>query len=115
MMRVIVVRDGRELSPAPAGKRGEVARFLARVRHLVQDEGFAVNPRKGRVERAGGRQSDAVGSRGLKDDVEVLGLVTGFESRLAVAREKALGFDIQRPALAGTAANRFNHFVNVRA
>ena len=41
---------------APEGKRGEVARLLARVRHVVEEEGFAINPKKGRVQRRGGRQ-----------------------------------------------------------
>lgn len=42
---------------APPGKRGELGRFLAKVRHIVEDEGFNVNEKKGRVQRAGGRQS----------------------------------------------------------
>jgi retron-type reverse transcriptase len=31
--------------------------LLARVRHIVSEEGFRINPKKGRVQRAGGRQS----------------------------------------------------------
>jgi hypothetical protein len=42
---------------AAAGKREEVGRLLARVRHLAGDEGFTVHPRKGRILRSGGRQS----------------------------------------------------------
>lgn len=42
---------------AASGRRGEVAMLLARVRHIVVEEGFALNPQKGRVQRAGGRQS----------------------------------------------------------
>jgi hypothetical protein len=42
---------------APPGKREAAAMFLARVRHIVTEEGFAVNPKKGRVQRSGGRQS----------------------------------------------------------
>jgi hypothetical protein len=41
---------------APEGKRGEIPMLLARVRHVVQDEGFALNPKKGRIQRAAGRQ-----------------------------------------------------------
>jgi retron-type reverse transcriptase len=41
---------------APTGHREEIGRLLARVRHLVQEEGFALNPKKGRVQRKGGRQ-----------------------------------------------------------
>jgi retron-type reverse transcriptase len=42
---------------APEGKRGEVPMLIARVRHILEQEGFQVNPRKGRVQRAAGRQS----------------------------------------------------------
>jgi RNA-directed DNA polymerase len=41
---------------APPGKRGEIGRLMARVRHLVAEEGFTLNGKKGRVQRAGGRQ-----------------------------------------------------------
>jgi RNA-directed DNA polymerase len=42
---------------APPGKRSELPMFLARVRHIVDEEGFALNPRKGRVQGAARRQS----------------------------------------------------------
>jgi RNA-directed DNA polymerase len=42
---------------APPGKRAELGMFLARVRHIVAEEGFAINPKKGRIQRAGRRQS----------------------------------------------------------
>ncbi len=42
---------------APPGKREDIGRFLAKVRHIVEDEGFAINEKKGRVQRAGGRQT----------------------------------------------------------
>jgi RNA-directed DNA polymerase len=41
---------------APRGKRGEVARLLAAIRHIVEDEGFRINDKKGRVQRCGRRQ-----------------------------------------------------------
>src|SRR6185503_17543164 len=41
---------------APPGKRDEIGRLMARVRHLVAEEGFTLNGKKGRVQRAGGRQ-----------------------------------------------------------
>jgi retron-type reverse transcriptase len=41
---------------APPGKRAEIGRLMARVRHLVAEEGFTLNGKKGRVQRAGGRQ-----------------------------------------------------------
>jgi retron-type reverse transcriptase len=37
--------------------RGDIGLLMARVRHIVEEEGFAINPKKGRVQRAGGRQS----------------------------------------------------------
>jgi len=40
---------------ASEGKRDALAMFLARVRHIVTEEGFAINPDKGRVQRSGGR------------------------------------------------------------
>ena len=42
---------------APKGHRGDVPMLLARVRHIVGEEGFALNPKKGRVQRSGRRQS----------------------------------------------------------
>jgi retron-type reverse transcriptase len=36
---------------------GDLAMLLARVRHIVTEEGFALNPNKGRVQHAGGRQT----------------------------------------------------------
>lgn len=42
---------------APREKRGEMGMFLARVRHILTEEGFALNPKKGRVQRACRRQS----------------------------------------------------------
>jgi retron-type reverse transcriptase len=38
-------------------KLGDVPMLMARVRHIVDEEGFVVNPKKGRVQRASGRQS----------------------------------------------------------
>jgi retron-type reverse transcriptase len=40
-----------------AGGREGVAMLLARVRHIVSDEGFTLHPEKGRVQGRGGRQS----------------------------------------------------------
>lgn len=82
---------------APEGRRESVAMLLARVRHVVQDEGFALNPKKGRVQRAAGRQ-----------------LVTGIvvNDRLAVPREevrrlRAILHGARKTGLA--AQNRENH------
>lgn len=41
---------------APPAHREEIPRLLAKVRHVVEEEGFAINPKKGRVQRRGGRQ-----------------------------------------------------------
>jgi retron-type reverse transcriptase len=42
---------------AGEGKRPQIGMLMAKVRHIAQDEGFQLNPRKGRVQRAGGRQT----------------------------------------------------------
>lgn len=39
------------------GREGEIPLLLARVRHIVDEEGFALNPKKGRIQRAAGRQT----------------------------------------------------------
>ncbi|MGC4119930.1 MAG: reverse transcriptase family protein [Myxococcales bacterium] len=44
-------------SPSPTSAGDGVAMMLARVRHIVDEEGFAINVKKGRVQRASGRQS----------------------------------------------------------
>jgi RNA-directed DNA polymerase len=42
---------------APAGKRGEIGMLMARVRHILTEEGFTLHPDKGKVLRSGGRQT----------------------------------------------------------
>lgn len=42
---------------APPEKKGDLPMLLARVRHIITDEGFALNPKKGRVQRRAGRQT----------------------------------------------------------
>jgi retron-type reverse transcriptase len=42
---------------APPGKRGELGRLHAMVRHALEDEGFALNPKKGRVQSVANRQT----------------------------------------------------------
>jgi retron-type reverse transcriptase len=42
---------------APEGKRAEVPVLLARIRHVVREEGFVIHPEKGRVQRSAGRQT----------------------------------------------------------
>lgn len=58
---------------APAAHRQEIPRLLAKVRHVVEEEGFAINPKKGRVQRRGRRQ-------------EVTGVVVN--DKLGVKREE---------------------------
>lgn len=74
-----------------------VGYLFARVRHIVQAEGFAINEAKGRVQRAGGRQ-------------EVTGIVVNHGltvRREEVKRLRAILHDAQKNGLA--AANRKNH------
>jgi retron-type reverse transcriptase len=42
---------------ADEGHRGELPVLIAKVREIVEDEGFALNPKKGRVQRKSARQS----------------------------------------------------------
>ncbi len=42
---------------ADEGHRGELPVLFAKIREIVEDEGFAVNPKKGRVQRKSARQS----------------------------------------------------------
>lgn len=41
---------------APSGHRPEIPMVMASVRHIVQEEGFVLNRKKGRVQRCAGRQ-----------------------------------------------------------
>jgi RNA-directed DNA polymerase len=82
---------------APTGHRDEIARLLASVRHILEEEGFAVQLKKGRVQRRGGRQ-----------------IVTGIvvNERLSVPREeirrlRAILHNAKRTGLA--AQNREGH------
>jgi retron-type reverse transcriptase len=82
---------------APSGKRGEIALLIARVRHILSEEGFSLNPRKGRVQRAAGRQS-------------VTGIVVN--DKLSVPREEVrrLRAILHRAGKTGLAAqNREGH------
>lgn len=47
-----------ELQDVGEGKKGrkDLGMLLARIRHIVTEEGFAINPKKGRIQHAGGRQ-----------------------------------------------------------
>jgi RNA-directed DNA polymerase len=42
---------------ADEGHRGELPVLIAKVREIVEDEGFSINPKKGRVQRKSARQS----------------------------------------------------------
>ncbi len=42
---------------APPGKRAEIGMLMARVRHILDEEGFTLHPDKGRVQRSGGQQT----------------------------------------------------------
>jgi len=48
-----------ELQELEGDKKGrkDLGMLLARVRHIVTEEGFAINPKKGRIQHAGGRQN----------------------------------------------------------
>jgi retron-type reverse transcriptase len=64
-----------DLQDVGEGKKGrkDLGMLLARIRHIVTEEGFAINPKKGRIQHAGGRQ-------------EVTGIVVN--DKLAMPREE---------------------------
>jgi len=85
---------------AGADKRGEVATLLARVRHIIDEEGFAINPKKGRVQRRGGRQT-------------VTGIVVN--DKLSVPREevrrlRAILHQAKKTGLSAQNRNQIPHF-----
>ena len=59
----------------PKGHRDDVPMLLARVRHIVQEEGFVVHPTKGRVQRPGGRQT-------------VTGIVVNHPTKISLPRRE---------------------------
>lgn len=56
-------------------KRSELGMMLARMRHVIEDEGFALNPKKVRVQRKGGRQT-------------VTGIVVNEKTKLGLPRHE---------------------------
>jgi retron-type reverse transcriptase len=77
-----------------------VASLLARVRHVVAEEGFAVNPKKGRVQRRGGRQ-------------EVTGVVVNDKlgvPRAEIRRLRALLHNAKKTGLSAQNREQRPHF-----
>lgn len=60
---------------ADAPQRSELGMTLARLRHVIEDEGFALNPKKVRVQRKGGRQT-------------VTGIVVNEATKLGLPRDE---------------------------
>ena len=85
---------------APRGKRGELAPLMAAIRHIVADEGFALNPEKARVQRRGGRQ-------------EVTGVVVNDKlglPRAEVRRLRAILHNAKRTGLDAQNRDNLPHF-----
>jgi retron-type reverse transcriptase len=83
-----------------SSRRADVPMLLARVRHIVSEEGFVVNPDKGRVQRHSGRQT-------------VTGVVVNQKPALPREEVRRLRAILHRARLHGLAAqNRDNlpHF-----
>jgi len=68
----VYTRYADDLSFSADGKK-DLGRFLAKVRHIVEDEGFRVNRKKTRVQRSGGRQ-------------QVTGIVVNRSGKLTLPR-----------------------------
>jgi retron-type reverse transcriptase len=82
---------------APPGHRERIPWLLARVRHIAQDEGFALNPKKTRVQRAARRQ-------------EVTGVVVNAKPSLPREELRRLRAILHRARTTGLAAqNREGH------
>ncbi len=91
-----------ELQDVGEGKKGrkDLGMLLARIRHIVQEEGFAINPKKGRIQHAGGRQ-------------EVTGIVVN--DKLAMPREevrklRAILHQAKRTGLEAQNREKIPHF-----
>jgi retron-type reverse transcriptase len=81
-------------------RAAEVPMLMARVRHVVEEEGFAVNPRKGRVQRPMGRQ-------------EVTGIVVNQRLSLRrdeVRRLRAILHGARRSGLEAQNREKIPHF-----
>ncbi|MEM9070116.1 MAG: reverse transcriptase family protein [Myxococcota bacterium] len=70
----VYTRYADDLTFSANGKQ-DLGRFLAKVRHIIEDEGFRVNAKKTRVQRSGGRQS-------------VTGIVVNRSDRLTLPRKE---------------------------
>lgn len=82
---------------APPGKRGEIGMLMARVRHILDEEGFVLHPDKGRVQRSGGQQT-------------VTGIVVNDKLGLARPHVRKLRAILHAAKKTGLAAqNRDNH------
>jgi RNA-directed DNA polymerase len=91
-----------DLEPLADGKKGrkDMGMLLARIRHIVQEEGFAINPKKGRIQHAGGRQ-------------EVTGIVVN--NKLSLPREemrklRALLHQAKKTGLEAQNREKIEHF-----
>jgi retron-type reverse transcriptase len=85
---------------AAKGKRQEVGRLLASVRHIVEQEGFRINPKKGRVQRSGRRQ-------------DVTGIVVNDKPglpRSEVRRLRAILHNAKSTGLEAQNTHRIPHF-----
>ena len=83
-----------------AASKANVGLLLARVRHIVADEGFAINAKKGRVQRRGGRQ-------------EVTGVVVNDKPGLArheVRKLRAILHNARKTGLAAQNREQHPHF-----
>lgn len=87
---------------APKGKRATIAPLLARVRNVILDEGFALNPKKGRIQRCGGRQ-------------EVTGIVVNSKPSLPRTELRRLRAILHQAKSTGLAAQNRDNIPNFRA
>jgi RNA-directed DNA polymerase len=89
-----------DLTFSAPGAEANVGLLLARVRHIVKDEGFAINPKKGRVQRRNRRQ-------------EVTGVVVNDKlgtSRSEIRKLRAILHNAKKTGLASQNRDQHPHF-----
>ncbi len=91
------------------GRREQIGMLLARIRHIAEDEGFRVHPKKVAVQRAGGRQTvtGIVVNRGLsvpREEVRKIRAVLHAAKRSGLAAQNRDGHADFRAHLRGKIA-----------
>jgi len=93
--------DDLTFSAGPSQKK-DMPLLLARIRHIVQEEGFSINEKKGRIQRAAGRQ-------------EVTGIVVNDKPGVSREEVRRLRAILHRAKTSGLAAQNRDNRPNFEA